>query len=304
VSAGLRAGRPFPERVARRHTARMWSARALLWPALLSPVLLLGVATPAAGVPAEPGGPVVARVAQDPDAPDPDATIEPDRVGRGARDVTLHVLLRGIDPAAPGVRFRMFLPTGRPLVGVTAPAVPGWTSQLTTTVLPAPAPSVDGPVHEVVSEVVWTATTPPATTPSATGAAPLVLHVDLMPDGAGPVRFRAVLSDASGRSVEWTDSWADGGPKPAHDALEVALGAPPRPEPAVAAHDHHHGGGAAVLPPAGAATPGAVAAAVGALLALAAAVGALVAVLSRRQRRRFEAVAAGERGGRPPEDTP
>ncbi|WP_170231216.1 DUF1775 domain-containing protein [Pseudonocardia kunmingensis] len=286
----------------------MWSARvrrgrgpvaagrlvalALLWPALL------GAATPAAGVSAEPAGRVAAQVAADPVAPDPDAALEPDHVERGARDVTLRVLLSGIDPAAPAVRFRLFLPTGRPLVGVTAPAVPGWTSQVTTTVLPAPAPSVDGPVHEVVSEVAWTATAPPTT-----GAAQLVLHVDLMPDGAGPVRFRAVLSDASGRSVEWTNSWADGGPRPAHDALELALGAPPRPEPAAAAHGHHHGEGAAALPAADAATPGGIATTVGALLALAAVVGALVAMLSRRQRRRFEAVTAGERGGGPPADT-
>jgi hypothetical protein len=242
-------------------------AAALLWQ-----VLLPGLATPATAAPAVPDG-------------DTGIVIEPGRVEPGARDVTLRFRLTGVDPAAPATRFQLFLPTGRPLVGVTAPAVPGWAAQLTTTVLPAPAPSADGPVREIVSDVAWTATAPPGA-----DAVEFALHVGLIPEGAGPVRFRAVLSDASGGSTAWADSWADGGPKPAHGALELALGAPPPAPATVAAHGHHHGSGDAALPSVGSATPGAIATTVGGLLVFAAAFGALVAVLAGRQRRRFEAV--------------
>jgi hypothetical protein len=216
--------------------------------------------------------------------------IEPDHIEPGARDVTLVFRLTGVDPSGSAVRFELFLPTGRPLVGVEAPAPPGWTARVTTTVLPAPAPSADGPVREVVSAIAWT-----ASAPYGAGAVDFALHVDLMPEGAGPVRFRAALTDAAGRTVEWADTWAAGGPKPAHDALELGLGAPRQPPVAAAPHAHHHGEGAAELPVGAAATPAGIAMSVGGLLALAAVVGALVALLARRQQRRFEAVTPRKR---------
>jgi hypothetical protein len=254
-----------------RHTARMTARTGRIVAAVLVGLvpLLLGAGTPAG----EPGAIV----------------IEPDHVDRGARDVTLVFRLTDVEPDAPSVRFQLFLPTGRPLVGVTAPPAPGWTAELTTTELPAPAPSADGPVQEVVSDVTWTATEP------ATGEVSFPLHVDLMPEGAGPVRFRAALADASGRTVEWADSWSEGGPKPAHETLELALGGPPQ-QFVVIPHSHDHGGGTALAAPGGA-TPTAIALTVGGLLGVGAVLAALVAVLARRQQRRFEAVAEGERDG-------
>jgi hypothetical protein len=110
------------------------------------------------------------------------------------------------------------------------------------------------------------------------------LHVDLMPEGAGPVRFRAVSTDAAGNTAEWTDSWAEGGPKPAHDALKLALGAAPRPAAVAVEHGDHHHGEAIAAPPT-AATPAGIAATVAAVLAAAAALIVLLRALSRRQRR-------------------
>jgi uncharacterized protein len=205
--------------------------------------------------------------------------IEPDHVEPGARDVTLVFRTTGNDAAAPTTGFQLFLPTGRPLVGVTASAPPGWTADLTTTVLPTPAPSADGPVSEVVSAVSWTATEPRTAAP-----VDFTLHVDLMPEGAGPVRFRAAGTDAAGNTVEWADSWAEGGPKPAHDALKLPLGAAPRPPDPAGAPSHHHGGSATALP----AGPTGIATAAAGLLAVMALLTSLLLVLSRRQRRRFE----------------
>jgi hypothetical protein len=205
--------------------------------------------------------------------------IEPDRVEPGARDVTLVFRLTDGDPAAPATGFRLLLPTGRPLVGVTAQAPPGWTAELTTTVLPAPAPSADGPVTEIVSAVAWT-----VTEPRAAGAVDFTLNVDVMPEGAGPVRFRAACTDAAGNTVEWTDSWAEGGPKPAHDALKLALGAAPGPAAVAVEHGDHHGD-AIAAPPTAPATPAGIAVTVAAVLAAAAALIVLLRALSRRQRR-------------------
>lgn len=231
-----------------------------------------GSAGATAGVPDRGGG----------EPAGPRIVIEPDRVEPGARDATL-VFRMTDDPAAPVVGCQLLLPTGRPLVGVTAPAAPpGWTVELTTTELPTPAPSADGPVREVVSAVAWT-----ATAPRTAGSVDFALHVDLMPEGAGPVRFRAACRNAAGDTVEWTDSWAEGGPEPAHNALKLGLGGVPRPPAAAAPHGHHHGEASAV-PPANAATPADIAITLGSLLAAAAVLATLLTFLSRRQRRRFD----------------
>jgi hypothetical protein len=225
-------------------------------------------------------------------APDgPKIKIEPDRVESGARDVTLVFRMTDDDPAAPATDFQLFLPTGRPLVGVTASAPQGWAAELTTTELPAPAPTADGPVREIVSAVAWT-----ATAPREPGVVEFALHVALMPEGAGPVRFRALCADVAGRTVEWTDSWAENGPKPAHDSLKLALGEP-RPPVETVAHGDHQGGGATAAPPGRSVTPDGVAMTAGVLLAATGALTALLMMLSRNQRHRFERVSPGDRIG-------
>ncbi|OZM79331.1 DUF1775 domain-containing protein [Pseudonocardia sp. MH-G8] len=211
--------------------------------------------------------------------------VEPDRVEPGARDVTL--VFRMTDGAAPTVDLRLLLPTGRPLVGVTAPPPQGWTAELTTTTLPVPAPSADGPVQEAVSAVAWT-----ATGPREPGTVDFTVHVELMPEGAGPVRFRAACTDAGGGTVEWTDSWADGGPEPAHRALELPLGATPGPPVAAGGHGHHHGPATGV-PPTGAVTPSGVATLLAVVLAAVVALVALLVPLSRRQRRHLDPAPRG-----------
>ena len=229
-----------------------------------------------------------------------DIVVEPDNVEPGARDVTLAVRMTPEVPGTPAVRLQLLLPTARPLVGVRAPAPPGWTVVHTTAVLDPPAPSVDGPVRVAVTAIDWT-----ATAPQGDGPVVFAVHVDLMPDGAGPVRFRAVQTDAGGRAVEWSDIRTEGARPPAHGSLVVRLGAAPPPAAARDDHGGQHGGqhgddeAAAVLP--GRASPSAVAVAVGALLACVAAVAALVVVLGRRQQRRFAALRHAEREAQQPE---
>jgi len=218
-----------------------------------------------------------------------DVVVQPDHVEPGSRDVTLVFRVTDDDPAAPITRLQVFLPTGRPLVGVTAPAQPGWTVQLTTTVLPRTAPTVDGPVREVVSSIEWSATGPRSTT-----GTDLPVRVALMPDGAGPVRFRATQTDSGGRTVEWSDTWAEGTPPPAHGSLALALGGAARPPVAVSAQGDHHGDhdAAAVAASARQATSGGVAVTVGGLLAVADVGGGATVLLGRRQRNRFGSLSA------------
>jgi Domain of unkown function (DUF1775) len=212
--------------------------------------------------------------------------VVPEQVDPGAREVTLTFRITEDDPAARPARLQVFLPTGRPLVGVRAPAPPGWSAQLTRAELPAPALGPEGPVREIVTSIEWSATSP------APPIVELPVLVDLMPDGAGPVRFRAVQTDAAGRTEEWSNTWAEGSRPPAHDALQVRLGAAPPPPSVPASHGDHHGDEAAVASgvPAGPASPGAVAATVGGGLLLAAALAALATALGRRQRDRFESL--------------
>jgi hypothetical protein len=215
----------------------------------------------------------------------------PDQVDPGARDVTLTFRLTDTDPATRTVRLQVFLPTGRPLVGVSAPAPSGWTSRLSVEQLPTPAPSVDGPVGETVTRIEW------STTGSAAGTGPVDLPVlvRLMPDGAGPVRFRALRTDAAGRSEEWSNTWAEGAAPPAHDALLVRLGDAPPPPVFTGTHGDHHGAEAAAAGAAATAAPassGEVAATIAGLGLLAAVLAAVSATLGRRQRRRFENVRA------------
>ena len=213
--------------------------------------------------------------------------VDPDHVEPGARGVTLVFRMTHDDPAVRPVRLQVFLPVARPLVGVTAPAPPGWTARLTTVTLATPAPSVAGPVGEVVAAIEWNATARPTTDPVE-----LPVLVDLMPDGAGPVRFRAVQTDEDGRTVEWSNTWADGAPPPAHDALVVRLGSAAPPPPVIGSHGDHHGNeAAAVGVPTGRAAAGSTTATAVLLVAFAAAVGALTVGLGRRQHRRFEALA-------------
>jgi hypothetical protein len=220
-----------------------------------------------------------------------DIVVQPGQVEPGARAVTLVFRMTDENPPARTVRLQVFLPLGRPLVGVSAPAPRGWTSQLTTAELATPAPTADGPVRDVVASIDWKADARP-------GAAvvDLPVLVDLMPDGAGPVRFRALATDETGRIVEWSNTWADSAPPPAHDALVVRLGSAPPPVVTVGTHGDHHGAeAAAAAVPVGAPTRAGVVATVSGLAALAAGVASLVTGLGRRQRRRFEATGAGGR---------
>ncbi len=99
-----------------------------------------------------------------------------------------------------------------------------------------------GAGDDVVSAIEWVAD------PSV-GAVAVALPVQVgqMPDGPGPVRFRAVQFDTAGRTVEWSDTWVLDAPRPAHDSLRCGS-APHRADGGGAHGDHHGDSGALGVP--------------------------------------------------------
>lgn len=211
-----------------------------------------------------------------------DVQVAASRAESGARDVTLTFRVTNDDPAVPTTRLRVLLPTARPLLGVEPTAPPGWTARLTTAAPRAPDAADGTPAAEIVTAIEWE-----GGTLAGDDDVLFPVDVDRLPEGAGPLRFRAVQTFADGTTVEWSDEAPYGVPAPAHPSLIVpyagttALPAEP---------GHHHGRATA----ADRAIAGGGYWSGGWTLGLAAGVTAVVVAgvtaLGRRQRRRLAAV--------------
>ncbi|HVL85113.1 MAG TPA: DUF1775 domain-containing protein [Pseudonocardia sp.] len=234
--------------------------------------------------------PVVAALLLLPGAAAADVQVSADGATSGATDVTLTFRLTSDRPDVPVTRLEVHLPAARPLEGLEVPVPEGWSVRLYTGKPPVP---LDNPSGAPVSVIVWER-------PSGSTAVDLPVRVGRLPEGAGPLRFRAVQTDAAGGRVEWSDTTTAGAPAPAHPSLVVPYaGAPP---PAAApGGGHHHRADPATVTAADEALagqpPGAVAWTVALAGALFAAAGAGFVALGRRQRRRFEALSGGAVSG-------
>ncbi|MCE3550908.1 DUF1775 domain-containing protein [Pseudonocardia sp. RS11V-5] len=143
-----------------------------------------------------------------------DVTLSPDHTEAGARDVVVMFRVTDDDPSDPVVALRVDLPTARPLEDPQPSAPSGW--KVTTT----------------ATGIEWNG--------GPVGAAPVefVLRVGRMPDGAGPVRFRATQTSRSGAVLEWSDLVTPGRPPPARAALVLPYGAAVQAIPIGGHHDH------------------------------------------------------------------
>jgi uncharacterized protein YcnI len=206
-----------------------------------------------------------------------DVTVAASRAEAGARDVTITFRVTNDDPAVPTTRLEVFLPTVRPLLGVAPTAPTGWTARVATTP-PAVPLTVDGePVPQIPTGVTWE-----GGTHAGPGYAVFPIDVDRLPDGAGPLRFRVIQTDARGGTVEWSDLVPYGAPAPQHPALVVPYSDTPALPPASSGHRHE-----ALDVPERTRSPWWTA---GLAVAGAGLIGAASATLGRRQRRRFAAV--------------
>ena len=176
--------------------------------------------------------PVVAALLLLPGAAAADVQVSADGATSGATDVTLTFRLTSDRPDVPVTRLEVHLPAARPLEGLEVPVPEGWSVRLYTGKPPVPLDNASG---APVSVIVWER-------PSGSTAVDLPVRVGRLPEGAGPLRFRAVQTDAAGGRVEWSDTTTAGAPAPAHPSLVVPYaGAPPpaaapgrRPTPATA----------------------------------------------------------------------
>ena len=120
------------------------------------------------------------------------------------------------------------------------------------------------------------------------------VDVDRLPDGAGPLRFHVIQTDARGRTVEWSDLVPYGAPVPQHPALVVPYSDTPTVPPAPSGHHHE---ALDVRVPERARSPWWT---VGLAVAGIGLIAAASATLGRRQRRRFAALGSVNRPGSAP----
>ncbi|HEY2220494.1 YcnI family protein [Actinomycetospora sp.] len=118
---------------------------------------------------------------------------------------------------------RILMPADQPLASVSVQPHPGWTAQVNKKTLAQPLQTDDGPVSQVVSDVVFTAQTPQA------AIAPgqfdqFSLLVGPVPN-APSIAFPTTQTYSDGEVVAWNESAAPGAPEPAHPSPELTIGA-------------------------------------------------------------------------------
>jgi periplasmic copper chaperone A len=159
----------------------------------------------------------------------------------GALPASAHVTVATTGTASPGsyaeLAFRVpterddasttavqvFMPADQPLASVSVQPHPGWTVAVHKKTLAQPLQTDDGPVSQVVSDVVFTAQTPQA------AIAPgqfdqFSLLVGPLPN-APSMAFPANQTYSDGQVVAWNQSAAPGAPEPEHPSPTLTIGA-------------------------------------------------------------------------------
>ncbi|MCD2195997.1 YcnI family protein [Actinomycetospora endophytica] len=118
---------------------------------------------------------------------------------------------------------QIFLPADQPLASVSVQPHPGWTATVNKKTLAQPLQTDDGPVNQVVSDVVFTAQSP--TTAIAPGQFDeFSLLVGPLPN-APSLAFPANQTYSDGSVVAWNESAAPGAPEPEHPSPSLTIGA-------------------------------------------------------------------------------
>jgi uncharacterized protein YcnI len=147
-------------------------------------------------------------------------TVHPNTLPAGSSDVELTFQVPNERDSANTVTVEVFFPTALPLLTVETLPVPGWTATVHTQKLATPVQTDDGPVSEIVSDVMWTAT--------RGGIAPgqyqdFDVAVGSVPDKLGQLIFKALQTYSSGEVVRWIEVPATGQPEPDNPAPILTL---------------------------------------------------------------------------------
>jgi len=127
-------------------------------------------------------------------------TVHPATVTAGSTDIELTFRVPNERDDANTVGVEVYFPADLPLLAVEVEPVPGWTSKVDMKTLDKPIQTDDGPVAEVVSDIIWTATAGGITSgqyqdfPVAAGQ---------MPTTTGDLAFKSLQTYSNGDVVRW-----------------------------------------------------------------------------------------------------
>ena len=149
-------------------------------------------------------------------------TVHPGTEKKGASDVLLTFAVPNEEDGASTTKLELTLPTGRPLLGVRAQAMAGWTITVETAKLAKPVTTDDGTITEAVSKVTWTANgAADAIAPGEFGA--FTLLVGTLPAKGSTVVFKALQTSSDGTVVSWIEPVVKGTSEPGHPAPVLRL---------------------------------------------------------------------------------
>lgn len=147
-------------------------------------------------------------------------TTDPESAPRGG-EITVRLRVPNERGISNVVKLDVALPTDHPLLGVEVEPVAGWTIAVTEVKLDPPVQTDDGPVAEVVSEIVWTASAGGGTPPGQFQEFPVL--VQRLPTDGDQVVFKAVQTYGDGTVVRWIDPVVAGQAAPEHPTPILTL---------------------------------------------------------------------------------
>jgi len=141
-------------------------------------------------------------------------TLQPGSLPKGASDVLVGFAVPNESTTgASTVKVEIDFPTAKPILGVSAQAMSGWTSAVQTVKLTKPVNTDDGQITEAVSQVTWTATS------GGVGADEFGLFTVLagtLPSSTNQLVFKAIQTYSDGTVVSWIEPIVKGTPAPDH----------------------------------------------------------------------------------------
>jgi uncharacterized protein YcnI len=122
------------------------------------------------------------------------------------------------------VKVEIFLPTARPVTGISVRPVAGWRVDVKNKRLATPIKTPGGPLDVVPSKITWKGGSVPVG-----GYQDFDVSVGHVPDRPGPLVFKVLQTYSNGKVVRWIETSAQGSPEPEHPAPTVLLTAPRQP---------------------------------------------------------------------------
>ncbi|MCU1526391.1 MAG: hypothetical protein JWP75_154 [Frondihabitans sp.] len=129
---------------------------------------------------------------------------------------------------ASTVKLEVDFPTDHPFTSVEYQPIPGWKAVVTTSKLPKPVKTDDGPITVGVTKVVWTADPGYGIAPGAFQQ--FIVSAGAVPD-TGKVMLPATQTYSDGSVVKWNEPTPTSGVEPEHPAPTLYINDTPPADP-------------------------------------------------------------------------